>query len=35
MIIFYRCTVGEIDTEKEQSMSISEIKADPLPEAHL
>ncbi|KAG2237214.1 hypothetical protein INT48_006618 [Thamnidium elegans] len=30
-----RCTVGEIDTEKEQTMNIEEIKADPLSETRL
>ncbi|GAA5813556.1 hypothetical protein MFLAVUS_007038 [Mucor flavus] len=29
------CTVGEIDAEKEQSMNIEEIKADPLSETQL
>ncbi|GAA5804734.1 hypothetical protein EDC94DRAFT_630274 [Helicostylum pulchrum] len=29
------CTVGEIDTEKEQSMNIEETKADPLSETRL
>ncbi|KAI8077048.1 hypothetical protein BDF21DRAFT_364442 [Thamnidium elegans] len=29
------CTVGEIDTEKEQTMNIEEIKADPLSETRL
>ncbi|KAI7905472.1 uncharacterized protein BX663DRAFT_499828 [Cokeromyces recurvatus] len=29
------CTIGEIDTEKEETMDITEIKADPLSEARL
>ncbi|KAI9485968.1 MAG: hypothetical protein EXX96DRAFT_613812 [Benjaminiella poitrasii] len=29
------CTIGEIDAEKEATVDISEIKADPLSEARL